>query len=207
MPGPNPMSRVLFRASCVASVSCALALACGGSVDNSIDARDGSADASGGGGTHAEAGDAPHASGGGGVGGTGGSVHDGSAPDGSDGGYVDPGCPDASPPPTQFDCDPFGPNTCPGSQACFPWVNYPTKPCEQETFGASCSAAGSAVQGEFCGYVSSGSVALCAPGFLCVINGQNSSSCVQLCKLGSANTCPKGLLCLPVDITGIGGCD
>jgi len=118
---------------------------------------------------------------------------------GGTGGYVDPGCPDAEPPPPFNDCDPFGPNTCPPGEGCFPFVQYPTKPCDFEVYGTICAPAGSGTQGEPCGAMN------CAPSYVCVITGQGTE-CVKLCELFGPNTCPKGLFCVPIDVEGIGGC-
>lgn len=132
----------------------------------------------------------------GGVGGTGGGV---GGKGGTGGTYVDPGCPDAAPPPPIKDCDVFGPNTCPGGEACYPFVQYPTKPCDHELFGAICAPVGTGKQGDPCGAQN------CAGGFVCVVTGQGTE-CVQLCDLFGAAKCPPGLFCVPIDVEGIGGC-
>ncbi len=46
--------------------------------------------------------------------------------------FVDPGCPDAPPPPTEYKCDPFNPTACKAGEGCYPYVIYPTEPCEHE---------------------------------------------------------------------------
>jgi len=176
--------------------------ACGGSVAGEDDST-GGAGGFGAGGTGATGGTivtggfgGTSATGGtGGKGGTGGTGGKG----GTGGTYVDPGCPDAAPPPPVKDCDPFGPNTCKAGEACYPFVQYPTKPCEQEIFGALCAPVGSGKQGDPCG------ASNCAGGFVCVVTGQGTE-CVQLCDLFGAAKCPPGLFCVPIDVEGIGGC-
>src|SRR5947208_3567342 len=56
--------------------------------------------------------------------------------------YVDPGCPDAGPPVTDFECDPYkqGNGDCAPGEGCYIFVQYPTEPCGQETYGALCNA-------------------------------------------------------------------
>lgn len=178
----------------------ALAVACGGSVNT-----DGGSTTGGTGGTGAVGAFGGTGGTGGTVftGGTGGTVFTGGTggkPDSGTGGtYVDPGCPDAEPPEPYYECDVFGPNTCPPGDACYPYVQYPTGPCELEQYGAVCIPAGTGQQGEPCG------AGTCAAGLVCVITGQGTE-CVQICKLGGPNTCPKGLFCVPIDVEGIGGC-
>lgn len=113
--------------------------------------------------------------------------------------YTDPGCPDAGPAPTQYECDPYEPDSCgnPGL-ACYPFVEYPSEPCGQEIFGATCIFAGSAGQGEPCGTG-------CKAQHVCVISGQGTQ-CIEMCDLDDPNPCQGGLVCQPVDIPGIGGC-
>jgi hypothetical protein len=188
----------------LASVVVVVAQACGGSVTADGSGTGGSGGSLADGGKHDAKADG-HTGGSGGTGAFGGTGASGGS-GGTGGSYVDPGCPDAAPPPTQFDCDPYGANQCPDGEACFPWVDYPTSPCGFETYGASCSPAGTQQQGDPCGNVTPGSIALCAPGFVCVIAGEGDAQCVELCKLQGPNTCPHGLLCLPVDVEGIGGC-
>ncbi|MCU0654689.1 MAG: hypothetical protein MUF64_05185 [Polyangiaceae bacterium] len=111
--------------------------------------------------------------------------------------YVDPGCPDAGPPTTLYECDPYG-DDCGEGKSCYPFVDYPSEPCGQEIFGASCIFSGTSGQGEPCGIG-------CKAGHVCVISGQGTQ-CVRLCDLKEPNPCKDGLLCVPVDIPGIGGC-
>ena len=192
---PMGTGRIWSFAVCFAF---ALAAACGGSVET-----EGGSNPGGTGGTGAVGAF-------GGTGGTGGTVFTGGVggkdagkdakPDtGTGGTYVDPGCPDAEPPEPYYECDVFGPNTCPAGDACYPYVQYPTGPCDFEEYGAVCIPAGTGQQGEPCG------AGTCAAGLVCVITGQGTE-CVQICKLGGPNTCPKGLFCVPIDVEGIGGC-
>lgn len=111
--------------------------------------------------------------------------------------YVDPGCPDAGPPITQYECDPYGDECGPG-KSCYPFIETPENPCEQEVYGATCIFAGSAGQGEPCGLG-------CQAGHVCVISGQGTQ-CVLMCNLNEPNPCKGGLVCVAVDIPGIGGC-
>jgi hypothetical protein len=113
--------------------------------------------------------------------------------------YVDPLCPDAPPPPTRYACDPLGtPTGCRAGEGCFPWVQYPTIPCEYEVYGATCMTPGSGTQGTPC----SGS---CATGFICVVSGAGNV-CTRMCKLGVIGACPEGLVCESTDVPGIGAC-
>jgi hypothetical protein len=118
---------------------------------------------------------------------------------GGSAGYVDPGCPDASPPPPDYQCNPFDtPTGCGPGEGCYPWVVYPTGPCDFEDYGTSCAPAGVGQQGDPC-------TGACAPFHVCVITGQGTQ-CIQMCKLDGPNLCPAGLICVPVDVEGIGGC-
>jgi hypothetical protein len=165
-----------------------IAVACGGSVSG----EEGTGGAAGGGGFGAGGsggfgGTAPVGGFGGTVitGGTGGKDAGKDAKTGGTGGYVDPGCPDSAPPPPIKECDPFGPNTCPTGEGCYPFVQYPTKPCDHEVFGAVCAPVGTGKQGDACGATN------CAAGFVCVVTGQGTE-CVQLCDLFGAAKCPPG---------------
>jgi hypothetical protein len=115
--------------------------------------------------------------------------------------FIDPMCPDAPPPKTDYKCDPLKPppGDCKSGQACYPWVEYPTDPCEHETYHAGCFPAGSGKQGDPCGSSS------CASGFACVASGAGNV-CVQMCKPGTPGVCPEGLVCQTTDVPGIGGC-
>jgi hypothetical protein len=116
--------------------------------------------------------------------------------------YMDPGCPDAGPPITQFDCDPYNQHNgdCPGSEGCYIFSNPPQTTCGQEVYGAVCAPAGSGTQGAPC----QGGQA-CAAGFTCVVTG-SGDQCVLLCELQGASTCPAGFVCEPIDVKGFGGC-
>jgi hypothetical protein len=111
--------------------------------------------------------------------------------------YVDPGCPDAGPPITSYECDPYDDN-CGEGKGCYPFVQYPTEPCAQEVYGATCIFVGNGGQGDPCG-------GGCKASHICVISGQGTQ-CVQMCDLGEPNPCKDGLVCAAVDIPGIGGC-
>lgn len=112
--------------------------------------------------------------------------------------YVDPGCPDAGLPQTAYECDPQKADDCGPDLACYPFVEYPTKPCGQETYGASCIFAGSGGQGDPCGTG-------CQAQHVCVVSGQGTQ-CIRLCNLDDPKPCDGGLVCQPVDIPGLGGC-
>ena len=58
--------------------------------------------------------------------------------------YNDPGCPDAPPPVVDNQCDPLkpAPGNCLEGEACYPYVIYPSEPCEAEIYGALCEPAG-----------------------------------------------------------------
>ncbi len=113
--------------------------------------------------------------------------------------YVDPICPDAPPPPTKYACDPLAANTgCPAGEGCFPWIQYPTVPCEYEVYGSTCMPPGSGTQGTPC----SGS---CATGYICVVSGAGNV-CTKMCKLGVIGACPEGYVCESTDAPGIGSC-
>jgi hypothetical protein len=116
--------------------------------------------------------------------------------------FEDPGCPPVSaPPPDLNQCNPLAtPSGCPDGEACFPFVSYPSGPCEVELFGAMCRLAGSGTQGQSC--ANDG----CAADHVCVSTGRGTQ-CTRLCRLeGVGSVCDPGLLCLPIDIEGYGGC-
>lgn len=176
-------------------------VACGGSV--SIDGDDDPRADSGAGGSGATAG---AATGGwsGSDAGLGGSGNLGGGPvDGGVDVYVDPGCPDAEPPPAVLECDPFAVDPgCPFDQACYPYVDYPSGgSCQSETYGTVCLPAGIGEQGDDC------SLEVCAAGFVCVLGGAPGPRCVKLCSVFEPDSCPAGLLCEPMDTQqGFGGC-
>lgn len=116
--------------------------------------------------------------------------------------FMEPGCPPARTPPDITECDPLAsPSGCPIGQSCFPFVSYPTGPCEVELFGTLCMPAGPGTQGESC------STDACAADHICVSTGRGTQ-CVRLCSFapGAQSVCAPGLLCLPIDIEGFGGC-
>jgi hypothetical protein len=148
---------------------------------------------------------------GGAGGGTGGDdATSGSAGHQSDGGggkdafdeYVDPGCPDAGPPISDFQCDPYaqGNGQCAPGDGCFIYVQYPEEPCGQEIYGSVCAPQGPGQQGDGCGGALD-----CSGGYVCVISG-SGNQCVQLCALAGEDGCPSGLVCEPIDVEGFGGC-
>lgn len=149
-------------------------------------------------------------SGGAGTGGSGGGtlVSGSAGPGGFDAGldalpdYVDPGCPDAGPKLMMFMCDPYkqGNGDCKSGEGCYIFVKYPTMPCGQEVYGATCAHAGSGVQGSSCTGGQS-----CGAGFVCVVSG-SGNQCVQLCQLQGQSGCTGGLVCEPIDVEGFGGC-
>jgi hypothetical protein len=115
--------------------------------------------------------------------------------------YTDPVCKDAGPAPPQNRCDAFQQTGCRSGEGCYPFVVYPSGPCEQERYGTNCSPAGSLATGQPCG----GGGARCAPGNVCVITG-SGTKCMHICRLGEANACPEGQICSPVDVAGYAAC-
>lgn len=117
--------------------------------------------------------------------------------------FEEPGCPPiTAPPPDLNACNPLAtPSGCAEGEACFPFVSYPSGPCEVELFGSVCRLAGSGTQGQSC--ANDG----CAADHVCVSTGRGTQ-CTRLCRLGEGtqNVCDPGLLCLPIDIEGYGGC-
>lgn len=115
--------------------------------------------------------------------------------------WVDPGCPDAPAPKPSYACDPLKtpPGDCKAGEACYPYVEYPTSPCDHEHYYSACFPAGTGKQGDPC------SSAECAAGFACVVSGAGNV-CVKMCKPGDFGACPDGLVCEPTDVPGIGGC-
>jgi len=114
--------------------------------------------------------------------------------------YVEPPCPDAAPLPVTEECDLFAkPTTCPVGQGCYPFVQHPAGPCQLEQYGTLCEPVGTGHQSDPC---AGGD---CAAGFVCVITGAGNQ-CVRLCHLGSSKDCPSGLVCMPIDSDGYGGC-
>jgi len=117
--------------------------------------------------------------------------------------YTDPGCPDAGPPQQRNECDPFAATpSCPPGQGCYPFVDHPLQGCGEQTFGTVCAPAGSGRQGAACGDGGND----CASGFVCVVGSQPGKHCVQLCRMGVANSCPRGMICGELDVEGFGVC-
>jgi hypothetical protein len=116
--------------------------------------------------------------------------------------FVDPGCPPVVTRPPVDECDPLEePSGCPAGESCFPFVDYPSGPCEVERFGAICLLAGPGTQGDSCARDA------CAADHICVSTGRGTQ-CARLCALAAdaPKVCAPGLLCLPIDIEGFGGC-
>src|SRR5450432_1517106 len=118
--------------------------------------------------------------------------------------FVDPGCPDAAPPPGVMECGPFSANpTCLQGEGCYPYVDHPFGDgCGAQSFGTQCLTAGNGRQGDTCG---SGSTR-CASGFVCVVGSEPGKHCVQLCRMGVQSSCPAGLICGELDVEGYGVC-
>jgi len=114
--------------------------------------------------------------------------------------YVDPGCPDATPPPSTHECDPFSTSpTCPEGEGCYPFVDHPFGAgCGTQTFGTICSPVGIGHQGDDCSDSSAG----CASGFVCVVGSEPGKHCVQLCSLSGPSSCPRGMICGELDVEG-----
>lgn len=119
--------------------------------------------------------------------------------------YDEERCPDAVQRVERVECDPLAEtdpdrsSDCPEFQGCYPYVHYPSAPCEPETFGTRCDVAGTGLQGESCSF------ARCAPGYLCVVTGRGLQ-CAELCRLPGINTCAGGFICGSLDIDGFGVC-
>jgi hypothetical protein len=116
--------------------------------------------------------------------------------------YDDPGCPDAGPPTYDYQCDPYNQfnGDCGPDEGCYIYVQYPSEPCDQETYGSVCSITGPGQQGAACGGPLD-----CAAGYVCVITGAGTQ-CVHLCALEGDDGCPTGLVCQKIDVEGFGGC-
>lgn len=116
--------------------------------------------------------------------------------------FDDPGCPPPRELPDILECDPLAaPTGCPEGESCFPFVSYPRGPCGVERFGTLCEPAGAGTQGDSCARER------CAAEHICVSTGRGTQ-CVRLCSIGDGapDMCAPGLLCLPIDIEGFGGC-
>jgi hypothetical protein len=116
--------------------------------------------------------------------------------------FEEPGCPPVEMRPPINECDPLAPvSGCASGESCFPYVEYPSGPCDVERFGTFCVVAGPGTQGESCAREA------CAADHICVSTGRGTQ-CARLCSLGTGapDVCAPGLLCLPIDIDGFGGC-
>lgn len=114
--------------------------------------------------------------------------------------FDDPGCPETIEPVVVDTCSPFETeSSCFGDWSCFPYVEYPSAPCEPELYGTRCEPVGPGQQGDDCRSET------CAAGFLCIASGQGTV-CAELCPLPGPNTCAPGLICGSVDIRGYGVC-
>lgn len=116
--------------------------------------------------------------------------------------YTEPVCPTKPPPIQDYQCDPYhqGNGDCASGEGCYIYVQYPSDPCGQETYGALCMMAGSGQQGDPCQGAQS-----CGAGLACVVTG-SGTQCVQLCPLTGPSGCMSGLVCEPIDVEGFGGC-
>jgi hypothetical protein len=113
-----------------------------------------------------------------------------------------PECPAVPTPPPMNECDPLSASSdCPIGESCFPFVLYPSGPCEVERYGAACMPSGAGTQGDPC------SDQACAADHICVSTGRGTQ-CARICGLApdAPDVCEPGLLCLPIDIEGFGGC-
>jgi hypothetical protein len=109
-------------------------------------------------------------------------------------------CPPFSEPPPERECDPFATTSgCARGEACYPFVDYPTGPCDREEYGTRCGPAGSGQQGDPC------PMGRCSPRFVCVVTGQGNQ-CIELCTMDGPRDCAPGLVCQPIDVEGFGGC-
>ncbi len=184
--------RRLARFCLIAPASAVLALACGGSIEpdftESTDKKDGSTR------------DGTSLIDGGKKDGTIVPLKDGSV--GKDANnFVDPKCPNTPPPNTAYECDVAKQKGCKAGEACSPFVDYPTDPCDPETYGSLCIPAGTGTQGSAC----DGQRA-CAAGYICVITGAGTN-CAKYCDLNNPSGCTDGLICDAVDVSGVGVCN
>jgi hypothetical protein len=116
--------------------------------------------------------------------------------------FEDPGCPPATTLPPITECDPLAESSgCNPGESCFPFVDYPSGPCEVERYGTMCLLAGAGTQGDSCARDP------CSADHICVSTGRGTQ-CARLCGLDAdaPSVCAPGLLCLPIDIEGFGGC-
>lgn len=115
--------------------------------------------------------------------------------------YVDPGCPEVVTPEVYAECSVSDQSTCPSGTGCYPTIEYPSAPCQPETYNMLCLPAGTGEQWDDCE-----SLLDCAPGFICVVTGIGTE-CQRACDPSApTSTCPKGLFCESIDLQGIGSC-
>lgn len=115
--------------------------------------------------------------------------------------YVDPGCPEVITPEIYAECSVSDQSTCPPGTGCYPTIQYPSAPCQPETYSMLCLPAGTGEQWDDCE-----SLLDCAPGFICVVTGIGTG-CQRACDPNApTSTCPKGLFCESIDLQGIGSC-
>src|SRR5690349_12971542 len=120
------MRRFIFLAGSLIALNVALVIGSPGCGNTVIEIKPGD----GGGGTGGFAGD----SGAGGIFPDGGFDAKDALPD-----YVDPGCPDTGPPPTDFQCDAYNQQGCGPGEGCYIYVQYPEEACQQEIYGSYCA--------------------------------------------------------------------
>ena len=104
---------------------------------------------------------------------------------------------------TSYECDPFNPTRdCAAGTACYPFIEYPSVPCGQEIYRATCVPAGTIPVDGFC---TGGE--RCAPGLTCFVTG-SGNRCLHLCRIdGSEPLCPRGQICQATDLPDFGACD
>lgn len=115
--------------------------------------------------------------------------------------WVEPECPDAGPPVKDYKCDPLAapPGGCKATEACYPYVEYPSERCMPEIYRTRCFPAGKGKQGDPC------TGGACAAGYACVASGVGNQ-CALMCKPGKIGACPDGYVCSPTDVPDVGAC-
>jgi hypothetical protein len=188
------VARVQWASIIGAACAVLAAVACGGTVDKTGTTSVGPEEPfvtggrSGSGG--AFSGGAPQGSGGSGT---------GSVPVLPDARYDDPGCKPSQKVEGPRECNTVTQSGCSSGERCVPYVDYGEK-CEAEEVGTRCDLAGEATQGDDCTFE------ICASGFVCVTGGAGFV-CARLCSMSaSADECPPGLLCSPLDVDGFAVC-
>jgi hypothetical protein len=100
--------------------------------------------------------------------------------------------------------DPFVIDSCGPGYGCYPYVDHPEgNGCDAQAYGTQCVPVGSGTQGAQCGEASTDS---CAAGFVCVVGQRAGKRCAALCRLGDSSSCPGGLICGDLDVSGFGVC-